>query len=96
MPGSGQRLSADDLLVLLAVGRSGRYVTAAEELGINHTTIARRIAALEQSLGGRLMISSPTPIMGSDYGPAFPLPIYVTPVRWKQHEGLLILALERA
>jgi hypothetical protein len=49
-----------------------------------------------QSLGGRLMISSPTPIMGSDYGPAFPLPIYVTPVRWKQHEGLLILALERA
>ena len=33
-------LSADDLLVLLAVGRSGRYVTAAEELGINHTTIA--------------------------------------------------------
>ena len=49
------RLSADDLLVLLAVGRSGRYVTAAEELGINHTTIARRIAALEQSIGGRLL-----------------------------------------
>ena len=53
---SGVRhLSADDLLVLLAVGRSGRYVTAAEELGINHTTIARRIAALEQSMGGRLL-----------------------------------------
>jgi DNA-binding transcriptional LysR family regulator len=50
-----RRLSADDLLVLLAVGRSGRYVTAAEELGINHTTIARRITALEQSLGGRLL-----------------------------------------
>jgi hypothetical protein len=49
-----------------------------------------------QSLGGRLMISSPTPIMGSDYGPAFPLPLFITPVRWKQHEGLLILALERA
>jgi DNA-binding transcriptional LysR family regulator len=57
MPGTSsiRRLSADDLLVLLAVGRSGRYVTAAEELGINHTTIARRIAALEQSLGGRLL-----------------------------------------
>ena len=50
-----RHLSADDLLVLLAVGRSGRYVTAAEELGINHTTIARRIAALEQSIGGRLL-----------------------------------------
>jgi DNA-binding transcriptional LysR family regulator len=51
----GNRLSADDLLVLLAVGRSGRYVTAAEELSINHTTISRRIAALEQSIGGRLL-----------------------------------------
>ena len=46
------RPSADDLLVLLAVGRSGRYTTAAEELGLNHTTISRRIAALEQAIGG--------------------------------------------
>jgi DNA-binding transcriptional LysR family regulator len=57
MPGSHplQRLSADDLLVLLAVGRSGRYVAAAEQLGIDHTTVARRISALEQSIGGRLL-----------------------------------------
>jgi DNA-binding transcriptional LysR family regulator len=52
---SGRRPSADDLLVLLAVGRSGRYNTAAEELGLNHTTISRRIAALEESVGGRLL-----------------------------------------
>ncbi len=52
------RLSADDLLVLLAVGRSGRFVTAADELGLNHTTISRRIAALEQSIGGRLLARS--------------------------------------
>lgn len=52
---SGGQPSADDLLVLLAVGRTGRYVTAAEQLGINHTTISRRIAALEQSIGGRLL-----------------------------------------
>lgn len=51
----GHRPSADDLLVLLAVGRSGRYTTAAEELGLNHTTISRRIAALEQAVGGRLL-----------------------------------------
>ncbi|MGI5218756.1 LysR family transcriptional regulator [Nocardia sp. CA-290969] len=49
------RPSADDLLVLLAVGRSGRFVTAADVLGINHTTISRRIAALEQTLGGRVL-----------------------------------------
>ena len=54
MPGT-QRVSADDLLVLLAVGRSGRYITAADELGLNHTTIARRIAALEQAIGGRVL-----------------------------------------
>jgi DNA-binding transcriptional LysR family regulator len=50
-----QRLSADDLLILLAVGRSGRYITAADELGLNHTTVARRISALEQALGGRVL-----------------------------------------
>ncbi len=54
-PASPGRPSADDLLVLLAVGRSGRFVTAAEELGINHTTISRRIATLEQTLGGRVL-----------------------------------------
>ncbi|AKE92291.1 MULTISPECIES: LysR family transcriptional regulator [Rhodococcus] len=47
--------SADDLLVLLAVGRTGRFTTAADDLGVNHTTIARRIAALEKSLGGRVL-----------------------------------------
>lgn len=45
--------SADDLLVLLAVSRTGRYSSAADDLGINHTTISRRIAALEDALGGR-------------------------------------------
>ncbi|WP_442929032.1 LysR family transcriptional regulator [Mycobacterium sp. MS1601] len=54
MPGT-QRVSADDLLILLAVGRTGRYVTAADELGLNHTTVARRISALEQDLGGRVL-----------------------------------------
>lgn len=52
---SGRRPSADDLLVLLAVGRTGRYTTAAEELGLNHTTISRRVAALEEAIGGRVL-----------------------------------------
>ncbi|RJO76450.1 LysR family transcriptional regulator [Nocardia panacis] len=53
--GSPRRPNADDLLVLLAVGRTGRFVTAAAELGINHTTISRRVAALEEALGGRVL-----------------------------------------
>ncbi|MFT4284835.1 MAG: LysR family transcriptional regulator [Protaetiibacter sp.] len=47
--------SPDDLLVLLAVARTGRYTTAAQQLGVNHTTIARRISALETALGGAVL-----------------------------------------
>ena len=45
----------DDLLVLLAVSRSAKFTTAAQSLGLNHTTVSRRIAALEKSLGGRVL-----------------------------------------
>nr|WP_312855276.1 LysR family transcriptional regulator [Agromyces agglutinans] len=47
--------SPDDLLVLLAVARAGRYTAAASELGLNHTTVARRIESLEAALGGRVL-----------------------------------------
>lgn len=47
--------SSDDLLVLLAVGRTGRFTTAADSLGLNHTTVARRIESLEKALGGRAL-----------------------------------------
>lgn len=50
-----RRLRADDLRYLLAVARTGRLVAAADALGVDHTTVSRRIAALEKSLGQRLM-----------------------------------------
>ncbi|QNA94005.1 MULTISPECIES: LysR family transcriptional regulator [unclassified Microbacterium] len=53
------RPRADDLLVLLAVARTGRYTSAAVHLGLDHTTVARRIAALEGALGGRVLAQSP-------------------------------------
>ncbi|BDV32401.1 LysR family transcriptional regulator [Microbacterium terricola] len=52
---AGRAPRADDLLVLLAVARTGRYITAAEHLGVDHTTVARRLAALEDAMGGRLV-----------------------------------------
>lgn len=55
-----KRPRADDLLVLLAVARTGRYTSAAEHLGVDHTTVARRIAALEDALGGRVVAQSPS------------------------------------
>lgn len=48
--------SPDQLLVLLEVARTGRYTTAAEVLGVNHTTVARNVAALERALGGRVLV----------------------------------------
>ncbi len=49
------KANPDDLLVLLAVSRSAKYTTAAQALGLNHTTVSRRIAALEKALGGRVL-----------------------------------------
>ncbi|WP_230313454.1 LysR family transcriptional regulator [Nakamurella alba] len=48
-------VSPNDLLILLDVGRTGRFTRAAEVRGLNHTTIARRIAALERALGGKVL-----------------------------------------
>ncbi|KUO05548.1 LysR family transcriptional regulator [Streptomyces caeruleatus] len=52
------RPSADDLLVLLEVARSGRFSRAAETLGVNQVTVSRRIAALEHAVGGKLLVRS--------------------------------------
>lgn len=52
---SPDQFSVDDVRVLLAVARTGRFVTAGELLGIDHTTVRRRINRLEASLGARLL-----------------------------------------
>ncbi|MBN8528287.1 MAG: LysR family transcriptional regulator [Caulobacterales bacterium] len=49
----------NDLRAFLAVARTTRLTTAAARLGMDHTTIGRRIAALETGLGARLFDRSP-------------------------------------
>lgn len=44
----------DDLRFFLAVSREGSASRAGAKLGVNHTTVARRISALEDRLGTRL------------------------------------------
>ena len=51
--------SPDDLLILLTVARLGRFNAVAETLGTTHTTISRRILALDRQLGGRTLERSP-------------------------------------
>jgi DNA-binding transcriptional LysR family regulator len=46
---------ADDLLHLLELARTGRMVDAANRLGVEHSTVSRRIAALEKAIGRRLV-----------------------------------------
>ena len=43
----------------LALGRFGTMSAAAVELGVNHSTVSRRIAALQSSLGVTLFVSTP-------------------------------------
>lgn len=45
----------DDARIFLAVARKGQILGAAKSLGLNHATVARRITALETSLGTTLL-----------------------------------------
>jgi DNA-binding transcriptional LysR family regulator len=47
-------LNWDDLRFFLALSRAGTVSGAGRELGVKHTTVARRIKAFEESLGSRL------------------------------------------
>lgn len=44
----------DDLRILLAIGREASLAGAARRLGVNETTVGRRLARAEQRLGARL------------------------------------------
>jgi DNA-binding transcriptional LysR family regulator len=52
-------LDWNDLRYFLALARVGTLAGAARELGVEHTTVGRRIAALESDLGVRLFVRGP-------------------------------------
>ncbi|MBY6265159.1 LysR family transcriptional regulator [Azospirillum sp. 412522] len=49
----------DDLRYLLAVARHGSLSAAARALGVNHSTVLRRVTALEQAMGAQLFDKMP-------------------------------------
>ena len=49
----------NDFRYFLAVAGAGTFAGAARELGVEHTTVARRLTALETALGTRLFIRGP-------------------------------------
>jgi DNA-binding transcriptional LysR family regulator len=44
----------DNVRVFLAVARGGQFVAAAKRLKLDHATVSRRIAALEETIGAKL------------------------------------------
>jgi DNA-binding transcriptional LysR family regulator len=50
----------NDLRAFLAVARAGRLTAAAGRLGLDHSTLSRRIAGLEHGLQAKLFDRSPT------------------------------------
>jgi DNA-binding transcriptional LysR family regulator len=50
----------NDLRAFLAVARTGRLTAAAARLGVDHSTLSRRVAALERGLTAKLFDRSPT------------------------------------
>lgn len=46
-----QKLIWDDLRVIKAIGENGGLAAAAAALGVNHSTISRRLSAVEETLG---------------------------------------------
>jgi DNA-binding transcriptional LysR family regulator len=50
----------DDVRYFLAVARNGSVRAAADQLGVNHTTVLRRIAQLEARLGSQMFEKLPT------------------------------------
>lgn len=57
----------DDVRIFLAVARAGQILGAARRLELNHATVSRRVAALEDSLGAKLFRRLTT---GSELTPA--------------------------
>jgi DNA-binding transcriptional LysR family regulator len=49
----------NDLRYFLAIARAGTLVRAGKELGVEHTTVARRLGALEAALGCKLFARGP-------------------------------------
>jgi DNA-binding transcriptional LysR family regulator len=58
----------DDVRYFLAVARGGSVRAAAEHLGVNHSTVIRRIAQLEERLGAQMFEKLPSGYRLTDAG----------------------------
>lgn len=67
--------SWDDLRFVAAVARRGSFLAASAELGVDHTTVGRRVAAAEKALGARLFARSTAGLSLTPEGEALLAPL---------------------
>jgi DNA-binding transcriptional LysR family regulator len=67
MPGTWEW---DDVRYFLAASREGSLSGAARALGVDHVTVGRRIAALEERLGAKLLTRTPDGLSATSAGQA--------------------------
>src|SRR4029079_403948 len=58
-PCDNARVDWGDVRFFLAAARCGSLGAAARELGVEHTTVSRRLGALEDALGAKLFARTP-------------------------------------
>jgi DNA-binding transcriptional LysR family regulator len=63
-----QSMLWDDVRVFLAVQRTGSHKQAARLLAVDATTVSRRVAALEEALGTRLLLRTPDRLQATRAG----------------------------
>jgi DNA-binding transcriptional LysR family regulator len=63
-----QKEDWDDFRIALAVARGGSFAEAARLLGVNESTVVRRLAQAEQRLSARLFDRSPGIVVPTDAG----------------------------
>src|SRR5690348_10251910 len=54
-----EQVNWDDLRYFLGAVRAGTLAGASRAMGVEHTTIGRRLASLERALGGAFVLRSP-------------------------------------
>lgn len=64
----GTMIDWDDVRYFLAVARGGSVRAAAEQLGVNHSTVIRRVAQLEERLGAQMFEKLPSGYRLTDAG----------------------------
>src|SRR4051794_11556983 len=60
----------NDFRYFLAIARAGTLAGAGRALGVEHTTVGRRLSALEAELGTRLFLRGPDGLVATEAGRA--------------------------